>query len=99
MDESVQKHLTELDPTTRVLLEAADRIDRLGLCKIVAEGPDGSVCVLQAIGRSGRDEDEIRKTIARLERVVGFPAYHWNDAPERTKDEVIAKLRTIALGG
>ena len=45
------------------------------------------------------------EAVRRLERVVGvapglaegWGAAIWNNAPERTKDEVVAKLRAVAL--
>lgn len=110
MDESVQKHLQPMsDAVTRALLRAADEIERRGWCQHVGTF-QGAVCMegglLCALGKdpseffpTGLGTDAFDRLCQSLKR-DGFRAPHeWNDMPGRTKEEVVAKLRAVALGG
>lgn len=107
MDESVQKHLKpKLDDASRLLLKAADLIEREGWgdgdCK------ERGYCAYAALVKAD-DPDAISTSLSRdaamrFSRSLGFmgavtPIFRWNDSPERTKEEVVAKMRAVALGG
>lgn len=110
MDHSEIKHLPKVDhtpddlqPWQRLLLAAADHIERYGWCQgrayarlgfNVPSCMYGAICDQEHFPKGARAMAEIKVN----EALGGFMA-HWNDAPERTKPEVIAKLRAVALGG
>jgi putative intracellular protease/amidase len=89
-----------------VLDRAADVIAERGHCKGDYEGPDGSVCaigaLLVAIAGGPADPLNARQFHTYMSArdwasdVVGNAVARWNDAPERTADEVIAALREAA---
>jgi hypothetical protein len=123
MDHSEVKHLpkvdhtpAEMDAVSRLLMRAADVIERDGWCQNNVLTEDGRVCLVGAIHtannkRFGRANDycdpwdeNSREALVRMDRVlpkvadgIGACAV-WNDTPGRTKDEVVAKLRAVALG-
>ncbi len=102
MDESVQRHLeVGVEPWRKVLLDAADLIERDGLWK--GCGSDysyGSNCIANAISKITGEP----YTASHQKLLDSFgcglksfnAVYAWNDAPERTASEVIAKLREVA---
>lgn len=84
-----------------VLLKAAEHIERYGWLQ-GARGKTGQPCcavgAINAVGgcdRSSRDD-----AIETLKRNIGlarpFAIQNWNDAPGRTKEDVIAALRGAA---
>jgi hypothetical protein len=89
-----------------VLDRAADVIAERGLCKRDYEGRDGSVCAVGAIrvavtgrARTGFSLGQFvtyKSASDWASDVVGSPVARWNDAQERTADEVIAALREAA---
>lgn len=98
MDESIVKHLVpaDLDEASRALLRAADYIETHGLAKASDPNyPKNAKCAYLAIGNPDGVE--------RLRNALGGHGigaiFDWNDAPQRTKEEVVAKLRAVALGG
>jgi hypothetical protein len=98
MDESVQEHLIELDEASLNLLRAAQRIELRGHCK--GSYWDGDkACALGAIIDTSTDHEAKITAAERLHHAVGGDVPIWNDAPERTPAEVVAKLRAVALGG
>lgn len=110
MDESVQKHLetpAKLDEVSVLLLKAANLIETCGHCKGALQDGD-RFCMSGAIifsyygNTDSREFNEWAQPVAnaweRLQR-NGFCIVPWNDRPERTKEEVIARLRAVALGG
>jgi hypothetical protein len=117
MDESVQEHLKPAlsADDARILLKAADIIERDGHCKhVMYSGDDpvhGPVClfgsILRAItgsaDRGGGMFTELKNPAHGLTVALAGRVHHrmaeWNDAPERTKDEVILRMRAVALGG
>jgi hypothetical protein len=102
MDESVVEHFIELDDASRLLLRAADLMERDGFAQhCYTPGPNGERCAGLAMVAvwGGGDEDAHEEALRRLRRVVGRYIHVWNDAPGRTGAEVIAKLRAVALGG
>jgi hypothetical protein len=63
-------------------------------------GPSGTCwCVLGAIKRAGDFANDLNPAAEALRAALGV-GYggipDWNDAPERTQDEVVAKLREAA---
>jgi hypothetical protein len=92
-----------LEPWRQVLLDAADSIERLGWIQHALGTGSGPRCVLGAIHFAGAERgsgwlwtgtiDAVTKMHAALGR-NNLPV--WNDAPGRTKDEVLALLRRVA---
>lgn len=111
MDQSIQSYLKpELDEASKVLLRAADYIEEHGWCQNEMHTLDGSACLEGAIqyaisGRLMRFDEGLESAnlfcdaLTRIDLAVDRPAFKWNDAPGRTKEEVVAKLREVALGG
>lgn len=79
--------------THEVLVAARNEIDRRGHCRGYGEGGEG-FCVHQAIGWA--DSSPISEEASVLMKDLGATV-EWNDAPERTKAEVLALFdRAIA---
>ena len=109
-DESVVKHLAkELDKADLLLLKAADALETFGHCKYRLRDDQGRMCLVGALlfaktGKSHFPDDKfvassiIRVPFLRIEKSVGEPV-SWNNAPERTAEEVIATLRRVAWEG
>lgn len=91
---------TKLDDVTKLLIEGRERIEQ-GWCQHKTR-ERGAVCVIGALhdGRSGVDEPYYA-AMRRLGRAVGL-AWSllplWNDAPGRTKDEVLAAFDKAIAG-
>jgi hypothetical protein len=91
----------------RLLSDAADAIERNGWTQGETISSTGGVCALGAIGLAAAelpDRDArcwaIVVTAKRILRnALHGPIAEWNDAPRRTKDEVVAKLREVAQSG
>jgi hypothetical protein len=106
MDESVVKHLeqtTEMDAASRLMLLAADILQKYGHCKGTAIWK-GAHCISGAVTQATFSEDcydnEAHCAVMdRLQAKLPVNIIEWNDAPERTADEVISFLRSVALGG
>lgn len=81
-----------------VLNGAADLIERDGWCQNTSHGAGGTRCAVAAI----RDARPLpvgvyTGALEWFERTLGCPsAALWNDAPGRTKTEVVAALRAAA---
>lgn len=92
--------------TTKELRErAAQEIERRGWCQRSSTDPAGRVCLMKALSLAddaAKDGGEACfKAYDELYAEVGVPSgllslAKWNDAPERTKDEVIARLRGVS---
>ena len=98
----------QLDDVSKLLLKAAVEIEWRGWCQL-ASSDGAAVCMegamLLAGGRSpngffrGMSFRAFERVCDAIKR-DGFSVPHeWNDSPGRTKEEVIAKLRAVALGG
>lgn len=100
------KPLTEVQ---RVLLRAADELERRGHCKGVLFGPRGEVClrgaIMAALGLNSHADYWDRHMLmaphfnAADEAVANYlkcDVVDWNNAPGRTKEEVVAALRSAA---
>jgi hypothetical protein len=113
VEEKAKGEVKEVDETTMLLLRAAALIEERGHCKYVRENGKGSFCVLGAIDRAAGYFDDLYKdelksstwwsAVSRLvESIQGDPrlnwrAADWNNASERTKEEVVGKLRAAAF--
>jgi hypothetical protein len=89
----------DLDEIGKVFLRTADYIEEHGWCQHQLRDPKGRVCLAAAITKDMHNYDDGGATInawGLLKRSLGGSAMKWNDAPERTKDEVIAKLKELA---
>ena len=93
---------TPIPEDARILLRAADEIRERGWYQGWFEGPNGEVCMLGAIqcARRGatsvwRNEDNsITRLLCMHLKCRGVSS--WNDAPDRTKDDVIAAFEGAA---
>jgi hypothetical protein len=106
MDESVIRHLeqdtTEAENVRRLLLRAAEILDVGGHCK--GQAVDGDAhCLSGAVSTAALETGDswdlwhgYEACIKRIHKHLEYPV-QWNDAPERTKEEVVAKLRAVAL--
>lgn len=87
-----------LQPWRKKLLAAAALIEEFGWAR-EAEDEKGRICVLQAFGRVGWDDDT-EEACDRFGEYVGDEhVFIWNDCHARDQEEVVAKLRAVALGG
>lgn len=91
------------EPWRDVLLTAATRIERMGHCKGRLRGNNGEYCVVGAIFGNPASGAHVSGTRDELEAHVRFSSHvggdmvGWNNADERTAEEVITKLRSVAL--
>jgi hypothetical protein len=114
MDESVQRNFVELDEVSKLLLKAADYIERNGWCQgVLRVGSRACIAgALEAVSpnlRLGAFDFDSKKYLfqfvvyrdawKRLELATGLTVGNWNDKPGRTAEEVIGKLREVALEG
>lgn len=83
----------------RLLLEAADRIEQHGWCQDTAMDYRGRMCVLGALSFAvDFSQAEYAAAVGKILRQTdAFEIAGWNDAPGRTKDEVVAMLREAAI--
>lgn len=93
------------DAVGQCLLDAAERIRSRGWCQKRLCAMDGSLCLVGAIFGLNEEAEGMlpfRKQLSEVEskaRVLMEDndfGPDWNDAPGRTKEEVIAALETIA---
>jgi hypothetical protein len=84
---------------------AADLLEKTGWFQGNSISPDSPACMMEAVSRAGRHfanltntEDDGQAYIAislKIKSKVGIGPVHWNDAPGRTKEEVIQLLRGL----
>jgi hypothetical protein len=98
-DKSKGEQVVEVDEIGRVLLDAAEYIERHGWCQNQTWNEDGAVCAEGAI-LCAAGETHGYKPAARLGAYLDLMEVNeiadWNDAPSRTKSEVVAALREAA---
>lgn len=115
MDESVQKHFDrekespQLDEASKLLLKAASIIEERGWCQHNLQSSDGRLCLEGAISfayyghaMGAFCDPATRVAFDRMAAATSKDReapHHWNDDKGRTKEEVVAKLRAVALGG
>lgn len=89
----------------RILLRAAELLEHDGWCQGYLRDDFGRMCASGAIGAAieemcpvDGDPDTWEDVACRVARHVGARMLTaWNDESERTKDEVIAALRQVAV--
>lgn len=92
-----------LTEAQRVCVEAADYIEKYGWCQGTIAKPTGDVCLMGALRAAAGIPDKAQWTAlgtAALNLVHAtlpciLPA-DWNDEEQRTKDEVVALLRSAS---
>ncbi len=83
------------DPISRTLRRAADMIERQGWCQGQWADKHGRVCIMGALGDTESDPAAFCAACHRLSTHLGQRLSMWNDEPGRTKDEVLAMLRSL----
>ncbi len=89
----------QTEPWRKLLNDAADYIEEHGWCQGELRDEMGQVCILGAIASIPDPEDWEPRSVAlkALRAITGSPfPDNWNDAPGRTKEEVIAAFRNAA---
>ena len=100
----------ELDEAALLLLKLAELIEKRGHCKhvlFVGDRCTGPVCIwggFSAIASEIGDATAppgrwTHRAAERLRAHLGCDEIQWNNAPERTAEEVIEVLRRVALEG
>lgn len=93
--------LAKLQPWQKTLLDAAEIIKRDGHWKASDDcGAPKSQCIISATMAAAPDHATYETACANLCVALGSNSgavMDWNDAPERTADEVIAALQSAAL--
>ena len=90
----------DMDAAGKLLLDAADYMDRHGWCTKFFELEDGSVCLVGAIRavthpRAAVERDRV---LMRLKRHLGTSAIvDWNDAVCQSKEQAVEALRAAAF--
>jgi hypothetical protein len=91
----------KLEPWRKVLLDAADLLERDGWCQHHFRNEKGHRCVIEAIG-AATDHKPLLRDKARYQLAQALPGslsiIEWNDAHSRRKSQVIKKLREVARG-
>ena len=87
----------QLDDVTKLLIEGRERIER-GWCKYNLQ-LGNAVCALGAIGWGERPSETKIEARRRLSAAVGTDRIpHWNDAPERTKQDILDAFDAAIAG-
>lgn len=94
--------LAKLQPWQKTLLDAAEIIKTHGWAAIGRPHPAGSVCAYVAIMRVASvngvaSGNAVRAFVRGIGGHDEEDIFRWNDAPERTKAEVIKALQAAAL--
>src|SRR6266853_1806600 len=84
-----------VDEVGECYLKAIGVIETKGWCKGSLMNVSGQVCMAGAIQLTTCSWKERDDALRFLHKTLGLVG-PWNDAPERTKDEVIAKLKEAA---
>lgn len=71
---------------------AAEQIERHGHCKGKLTS-DGRTCAFGALSRTSTAPGSVVAAAAAVEKMLETQLVAWNDAPERTPEEVIAIFR------
>lgn len=88
---------TDLDVAGQQLLEIADYIEKHGWCQH-AYSIGERVCILGAARKLFPDEDpDETQGVLKLQKLLDEPVVGWNDEDDRTKGQVIDKLREVAF--
>lgn len=92
------------DPINQLLLNAADLIEKHGHCKGQLYNEKGQMCLMGALNRVHQNYVPQVDATAKVAAVLGLSyvgtaviaVVDWNNAPERTGQEVIDVLRLAA---
>jgi hypothetical protein len=91
----------ELDGPSKALLDAAAWIEQNGLCQRNADergrGSDGSGCVIYALWTVS-SEHSLEAQQRLQKRITDENIVYWVEFSGATPDQVIAKMRAVALG-
>lgn len=79
-----------------VLDAAADRIGTIGWVQSANPGPNGELCAVRSIVNVLTDWSTLGPVMLAFENEIETCPARWNDAPGRTKAEVVAALRAAA---
>jgi hypothetical protein len=91
--EAETKPEVQLEPWRQHLLDAAQYIREHGWCQRTIRDEEGRVCLIGALQSVEGWENSVAPTMLR--RIIScIPS--WNNAPGRTKEEVIAALEGAA---
>ncbi len=99
-DKKWDQEVKVVDEVGQVMLKAADYLEEHGHCKHVLFNDKGAVCIRGAFMKVGSFA-QLNEAELRLKE-FGIPwneligVVDWNNAPERTGEEVIAVLRAAA---
>jgi hypothetical protein len=112
LDEKIQPTLVTLEPWRQHLLKAADEIETYGHCKNQIRNEYGQMCFFGALTHVGFMKKEVWEKVvdethkylqlALTEQYVdkhtdkAGQIVRWNNAPERTGQEVIDTMRAVA---
>lgn len=91
----------ELDEVSKCILQAVEVIKERGWCQGKLHDASGQVCMAGAFFTPLSCDHEVlflRKVFNRIQGAIGLIG-PWNDAPHRSKEEVINKLIEIAYQG
>ncbi len=86
-----------IDEIGECYLKAIEVIEQKGWCQGQPINAKGEVCVAGAIQMATHQSLELQgHALNLLHETLGTMISKWNDAPERTESEVIAKLKEVA---
>jgi len=90
-----------LEPWRQNMLDAADLIEQRGHAKNILEDSNGSLCFVGALsmavtGYSDAIDLRVGIGIQKMFPFIGQNPVDWNNAPERTKEEVVSAMRACA---
>lgn len=93
-----QQPTRELDEVSKLMLETAAHIERVGLSRDGTEDWCGRPCTIHALNTTSKGRYDLAdEAQQRLRDNLGHPIGRWSDATPQ--GEVVAKLRAVALGG
>ncbi len=80
-------------------MKASEIIRQKGWCQFMGISRNGEVCLVQAIDEM--DDGAFNHHVQKIKDKLGIGneslLSQWNDAPERTKEEVIQVLESVGL--
>jgi hypothetical protein len=89
-----------VDAIGKIILAAADRLDRDGWCQAAYHDKQGRHCIVGAFARGDTENIAVGDTSVALRRVgvhLGMMISHWNDHQCKSGEEASAMLRKAAL--
>lgn len=102
--------MNKTEPWRQLLLDAADYMETHGHCKGNFENTLGQVCFYGALKKVCGWDTETHNVLTPDEKILfmdavckvklcfpGRDMVVWNDAPERTGEDVIAVMREVAM--